>query len=180
MKKQILGSLTLIGLAILLIKRKDVMNYVLEEIWDFKTQQKIKELQPDFQSKIIEFIVRAEKELGIKLRVYEAYRSNTRQAELYAKGRTAPGPKVTNAKPGQSKHNYRLAIDLVEIKNGEALWNNANWAKIGALGKSLGLIWGGDFKSIVDKPHFESAEYTIAELQSLNSSGKVSNGYITV
>ena len=75
-----------------------------------------------------------------------------------AKGRTTSGGKVTNAKAGQSYHNYGLAIDVVEVspmygyKKG---YPSSRWDKIARIGKSLGLEWGGDWKSFVDKPHFQ-------------------------
>jgi len=40
-------------------------------------------------------------------------RNYAEQADLYAKGRSAPGPIVTRAKPGQSAHNFGLARDLI-------------------------------------------------------------------
>lgn len=52
---------------------------------------------------------------GLNLYIYEGLRTSKRQAELYARGRTAPGRKVTNAGPGQSFHNYGLAIDFVPL-----------------------------------------------------------------
>lgn len=44
--------------------------------------------------------------------VTEGYRSGARQDQLYAQGRTRPGEIVTNAKAGQSAHNYGLAVDI--------------------------------------------------------------------
>jgi peptidoglycan L-alanyl-D-glutamate endopeptidase CwlK len=43
------------------------------------------------------------------------YRSKKEQNELYAQGRSKPGQVVTNAKAGQSYHNYGLAVDFVII-----------------------------------------------------------------
>ncbi|GAG18820.1 unnamed protein product, partial [marine sediment metagenome] len=45
--------------------------------------------------------------------ITDTLRTNARQAELYAKGRETKGPKVTNARPGQSFHNYGVAWDAV-------------------------------------------------------------------
>ena len=99
---------------------------------------------------------------------------------MYAKGRTSPGKRVTNAKAGQIYHNYGLAFDVVEIKNGKALWNNPNWNKIGALGKSLGFTWGGDWK-FTDKPHFQMTfGKHHRELAQLYKQGKRNGNYITL
>ena len=40
-------------------------------------------------------------------------RTYDEQAELYAQGRTKPGPKVTNSPPGYSWHNFGVAWDFV-------------------------------------------------------------------
>jgi peptidoglycan LD-endopeptidase CwlK len=111
---------------------------------------------------------------GITLSVTFTYRSDETQAALYAQGRTVPGHIVTNAKPGESFHNYGLAYDVVPLKpNGAADWDTSNktgaakrWQRIGAIGKSLGLRWGGDFNSIKDLPHFEwSGDLTLSDLK---------------
>ena len=85
------------------------------------------------------------------------HRSNKEQSELYAKGRTAPGPKVTNAKAGQSKHNLypSKAIDIA-FKNpdGSLDWNIDNFKLFASLICKHGVTWGGSWK-FVDNPHFE-------------------------
>lgn len=93
------------------------------------------------------------KNLGIKIicgtRTYEE------QAELYSKGRTTSGAKVTNAGPGQSMHNFGLAFDIGVFADGKYLPESENYEIAGQIGESLGLDWGGNFKSIKDEPHFE-------------------------
>jgi len=96
------------------------------------------------------------KEAGISLLVYCTYRSIKEQDALYAQGRTKAGKKVTNAKGGQSYHNYRVAYDCGPVVGGNVAWNrNDLFKKIGEIGESLGLTWGGHFKSITDLPHFQ-------------------------
>ena len=64
--------------------------------------------------------------------------------------------KVTNASAGQSFHNYGLAIDFVIQVNGLPEWKvNDNWMMVVKCFKERGFVWGGDFKSIKDNPHFE-------------------------
>lgn len=93
---------------------------------------------------------------GIVMLVTCGERTLDEQAKLYAKGRTAPGPKVTNAKPGQSIHNYKMAFDVVLIKNGEASWTvDKQWKRFVEIAKKYGFKWGGDFKDLYDAPHFE-------------------------
>lgn len=94
------------------------------------------------------------------MRVTAGRRTWAEQQKLYDQGRTKASKKngegkVTNAKPGTSFHNYGLAFDVVEIDNkGKMNWN-ADWNKIGAMGKRYGFEWGGDWIKPVDRPHFQ-------------------------
>lgn len=114
----------------------------------------LKDLNSKVADKATGLIILCEKE-GMELLVTSTLRSFKEQADLYAIGRTKPGKKVTNAKPGQSWHNFGLAFDVVPLVNGKAVWDRPFWKRIGDLGKQIGLIWGGDFKTFKDRPHFE-------------------------
>lgn len=100
--------------------------------------------------------------LGVKAYIYEGYRSEARQAVLYAQGRTTPGKIVTNAGPGQSMHGYGLAYDWTPLKQVDKAadlydcdWDNEDQYKIGQdLGKTLcmrSLSW--------ETPHLEDGGY---------------------
>lgn len=83
-------------------------------------------------------------EAGIDVIITSTYRSNQEQNALYAQGRSKPGKRVTNAKAGQSWHNYRCAFDFVPIVNGKAQWNDtATFEKCGKIAESCGLEWAG-------------------------------------
>lgn len=123
----------------------------------FNNEAKIKELHPQLHDRVRGFINEAELH-GIILKITEAFRSFERQQLLYDQGRTTSGNIVTNAKPGQSSHQYRIAVDVVPIVDGQVDWNSEQWDKIGELGKAQGFVWGGDFKNLIDKPHFEWPE----------------------
>jgi len=139
-----------------------------EGTWDPITNDRISQLQ----GPATKFINQAESELEIKLRVTQGLRTFAEQDDLYAKGRTAPGKIVTNAKGGQSYHNYGLAVDVVEIRNGQAIWDK-NWSTISKIGIRNGFEWGGNFKSIPDNPHFQmTLGYSIPELLNLHNAGK--------
>jgi peptidoglycan LD-endopeptidase CwlK len=86
--------------------------------------------------------------------VVEGYRSNERQAWLYAQGRTRAGKIVTYAKPGQSDHNTGKAVDIAFQSHGKASWDPKLYAKIVPIAKAIGLKWGGDFPGFKDMPHF--------------------------
>ncbi|MCO5254221.1 MAG: M15 family metallopeptidase [Bacteroidetes bacterium] len=177
--------LTSIGIVFgitLIVNRKKIMDYAKMKVWDVMTETRIANLHPKIRGIARTFVNRAEKELGIKVRITDGYRSIEEQNKLYAQGRTTPGSIVTNAQGGSSYHNYALAFDVVPIENGIAVWNNNNhWNKLGQLGKSLGLEWGGDFKSILDKPHFQKTYgLTTGQLLSMYNTGKTNQGYVTV
>ncbi|MGC3959578.1 MAG: M15 family metallopeptidase [Verrucomicrobiota bacterium] len=107
------------------------------------------------------------------------YRSSWEQNDLYASGRTKPGKVVTNAKGGQSAHNYvlgqkpaSLAVDIVPCRNGKPVWglsgngmdeNPADdetddlelWQRLRKCFEDAGMVSGSRWKSIQDWPHFE-------------------------
>jgi len=108
---------------------------------------------------------------GIDLLITCTYRDREEQDRLYAQGRTAPGSKVTNAKGGQSFHNYRVAYDVVPMRNGKPVWKTAGedgklWERIGELGEAQGLEWAGRWKKFREMAHFQyTGGLTLADLQ---------------
>lgn len=126
----------------------------------------LEDLVPPAKQRAQAFIDAA-KAKGIDLLVTSTYRDNESQAALFAQGRTAPGKVVTNAKPGQSWHNHRCALDVVPLVNGKAVWDdNALWAQVGKIGEANGLEWAGNWKTFKEFPHFQyTGGLTIAQLQ---------------
>ena len=119
---------------------------------------------------------------GVRLRLAYVLRTNAEQNALYALGRTVVNPVgktkskpfgnvVTNAKGGQSVHNYGLAFDIVILydldNNGTfetASWDmikdhdrdgKSDWMAVVDYFKSVGWEWGGDWKGFVDSPHLQ-------------------------
>jgi peptidoglycan L-alanyl-D-glutamate endopeptidase CwlK len=114
-----------------------------------------------------EFINRCKAE-GIDVLITSTYRDAESQNELYAQGRTKPGKKVTNAKAGQSYHNWRVAFDFVPIVNGKAQWNDAElFTKCGEIAEGVGLEWAGRWTKFKEMAH---CQYTgglkLADFQS--------------
>jgi len=112
-------------------------------------------------------------------------RTFAEQDALYAQGRTKTGPKVTNAKGGQSYHNYGLAIDIVLLKDTDkngtfetASWETkvdfdkdgkSDWMEVVAIFKRYGWEAGIDWK-FVDAPHFQKTlGYSVVQLQDLQA-----------
>lgn len=99
---------------------------------------------------------------GIEIRMTEGLRSLEQQDYLYSIGRTRAGDVVTNAKAGESFHNYGVAFDVVP-KEG---YESTKWNRIGELGEQTGLSWGGRWAKFPDRPHFElTLGHTIKDFQ---------------
>lgn len=92
---------------------------------------------------------------GICAKIISGTRTYAEQSALYAQGRTKPGSRVTNAPAGYSNHNFGIAFDIGIFDGGKYLEDSPLYRKAGAIGKSLGFVWGGDWQSIQDEPHFE-------------------------
>jgi peptidoglycan L-alanyl-D-glutamate endopeptidase CwlK len=121
-----------------------------------KADKKLKGVHPLVAAKARQLITAAYKE-GINIIITQGLRTIEEQNELYAQGRTKPGKIVTNAKGGESYHNFGLAFDFAVLNaDGSVNWKvDEKWKRVGQLGKSLGLEWGGDWKKFKDYPHFQ-------------------------
>ena len=120
-------------------------------------------LAPKFRA-AVEQAVSACLAAGLEVKVHEAFRSQARQAWLFAQGRTRPGDIVTNAPTSlTSWHGYGLAVDV--IHKTRAYWPagrgrqhvaaNEQWfRRVGQVYKEHGLSWGGDWRR-PDTPHMQ-------------------------
>ena len=120
---------------------------------------------------------------GIIIKVTSGTRSFAEQDQLFAQR-----PKVTNARGGFSNHNFGIAIDITIFKGSTdpeqaktPVFESPLYKVIGALGTDLGLEWGGNWKTIVDEPHFQlrpgwakdmKESDMLAELRRRKESGK--------
>ncbi|WML53196.1 M15 family metallopeptidase [Neobacillus sp. PS3-12] len=113
---------------------------------------------------------------GIVVVITDGFRSFEDQNRLYQQGRTTSGNIVTNAKAGESYHNYGLAIDFaLRTPSGNVIWDRqydgnrngkADWTEVVEISKSLGFQWGGDWTKFKDYPHLQmDFGLTIADLQ---------------
>lgn len=132
----------------------------------------LSDLVPPCKDRAEKFLSLA-KDNGIDLLVTSTYRDLESQAALFAQGRTKPGMIITNARPGQSWHNWRCAFDVVPIRNGKPVWNTTGpdgdlWRKVGELGESVGLEWAGKWTGkLREFAHFQyTGGLTLADLQS--------------
>ena len=136
------------------------------------TDRSLDDLHPDLKPLCQQWLARCHAQ-AIGARVIETYRSAADQDRAYAVGRDAHGNVVgrtiTKARGGRSKHNCTLngrpasrAFDFVVVNaDGTCNWDPATpeWKAAVAIGKALGLRWGGDFPSHqMDADHFELAD----------------------
>ncbi|OGF80426.1 hypothetical protein A2W48_02965 [Candidatus Giovannonibacteria bacterium RIFCSPHIGHO2_12_44_12] len=111
-------------------------------------------LYPPLALNILKIFTLARKE-GLSVCVYETYRSQERQTELFNKG-------VTKLKTN-GMHHFGVATDIVFLDRGNnPSWDEKyDWKRLGEIGKSFGLIWGGDWPW--DKPHFQLIPATVPD-----------------
>ena len=114
----------------------------------------INDLTPETAVLCRSFIAAA-KRSGLDVFVTETRRSFDRQLALYALGRSQPGRIVSYSKAGTGKHEFGLAFDVAF--HGDELYpkDTKKWARLGSIGESFGLTWGGRWKG-VDSVHFEN------------------------
>ena len=147
---------------------------IIPSTWDHHTDRRIKDLHPELCARTADFINHVERNNGLRLRVTSTYRSFEEQDALYAVGRTKyqDDSPVTNAKAGESYHNYGLAFDVVPIDpQGQPVWNSLHWDEIGIAGEYFGFEWGGRWTR-PDRPHFQRTfEYTTDELEVMRNNG---------
>jgi len=122
---------------------------------DSRSEKVIATLLPEAQP-IARALVQKASVLGIAIKIISGLRTYAEQDALYAKGRTIPTESiVTNARGGYSNHNFGIAFDVGVFEGNKYLPDSPKYKAVGMLGKDLGLEWGGDWKTIVDQPHFQ-------------------------
>lgn len=116
---------------------------------------------------------------GIDVLVTCTFRTHAEQEALYAQGRTTPGRIVTNARAGQSSHNFirngrpaSLALDVVPMRHGKPVWGIAGdgiddnpadddkddlelWQRVRAHFEKAGLASASRWIRFKEWPHFE-------------------------
>jgi len=131
-----------------------------------KNSRSLDDLLPWVKTKAEAFIAACDKE-GIDVLITSTYRDNECQDALFAQGRTKPGHIVTNARAGQSWHNWRCAFDFVPLVNGKAQWEDLTlFARCGAIAEGVGLEWAGRWKRMKEMAHCQATGgMTLADLQ---------------
>jgi len=97
--------------------------------------------------------------LGHPMVAYDGRRTLAQQQALYARGRTRPGPVVTQVDGVRvkSRHQVGLAVDCAFLgPDGGSLTWDGPWDAYGTCAEVVGLTWGGRWVSLVDRPHVEA------------------------
>jgi peptidoglycan L-alanyl-D-glutamate endopeptidase CwlK len=137
------------------------------------SSRKLEDLLPAVQRKFHLFAGRLEQE-GIDILCISTFRDSESQNALYEQGRSLPGHIVTNAKGGESFHQYRCAFDAVPLKDGKPLWNVFDkdnkmvptWETVAKVAEEVGLEWAGNWHSFKEYDHFQWTNgLTLKDLQ---------------
>lgn len=155
---------------------------------DKYTATRIQQLHPAVRAEMHQIISECDLALNgkAKIRITQGLRTLQEQNNLYALGRTLPGQKVTNAKGGQSVHNYGFAVDICLVIDGKTApwdtvkdWDNdqiADWYECVKIFAKYGWDWGGNWKKFKDLPHFDKRGYN--DWKTLSKRQRDQNGYV--
>lgn len=127
---------------------------------DVRSEENIATLVPELQLAARKWLHKAgswAEAHGLTVKIICGTRSYTEQAALYAQGRTKKGKIVTKASAGYSNHNFGIAFDIgLFDASGKYLEADAQYKALhAACGNPEGCLWGGDWSSIVDTPHYQ-------------------------
>ncbi len=113
-------------------------------------------LDETFRQRLLLSFKLVHEQYGYDMVLIEGYRSPPRQAAL-----AALGPSVTRAGPFESYHQFGLAADCAFLRDGRIVisesdpWAMAGYEHYGQVARSLGLVWGGDWRGLRDLGHVE-------------------------
>lgn len=93
-------------------------------------------LEPVTRAAIEAIVAEARSIYGISLMIFETYRSQARQTEMFNQG--VSKLKVVGV------HHFGLACDLVKDVSGEPSWKG-DFSFLGKLARAHRLVWGGDW-----------------------------------
>jgi len=127
-----------------------------------KDRLRVAGVHPDLIDRV-DRVLTAMAALGFPMGVTDGVRTIQRQQELYAQGRTKPGPIVTNADGVTKRSNHQPhpdelghAVDCAFIVDGKFSWDaRLPWKAYGENAMAVGLKWGGDWANLHDLPHVE-------------------------
>lgn len=127
--------------------------------FDPRSERRIASLQPKAQE-AARVSLRQILDAGIPARIISGTRTYEEQNALFRKGRFGNGgPKVTNARGGQSKHNFGIAWDIGIFDDGRYLGESPLYDRAGMVVTVPGMEWGGNWNGFKDRPHYQLATF---------------------
>jgi len=113
---------------------------------------------------------------GKDVRLLSGTRTYAEQDALYRQGRNGnTQPKVTNAKGGQSNHNFGIAWDIGLFENGKYIVADSKYKQVPVLvlPQLPELEWGGNWNTFPDFPHYQlkAVSESIAAVRGLFENG---------
>jgi peptidoglycan L-alanyl-D-glutamate endopeptidase CwlK len=116
--------------------------------------------------------------LGRDVRIISGTRTYAEQDALYKQGRNGNTEhKVTNAKGGQSNHNFGLAWDIGIFENGKYITADSKYKQLPplVLPQLAELEWGGNWINLKDYPHYQlkSISESVSVIRGLFENGTV-------
>lgn len=129
--------------------------------FDPRSERNLSTLQPKAQPAARAFRHRL-RNAAIDARILSGTRTYAEQEALFRKGRFGNQEKrVTNARGGQSNHNFGIAWDIGIFEEGTYVKRVAPYKaaaeKALVAGLDPALEWGGHWESFPDPPHFQLA-----------------------
>ena len=112
-------------------------------------------MNPRYKQRLLMVFKIMKERYGYELILLEGYRSPERQNLL------SGNPNTTRARGYQSYHQFGLAADVAFKRNGKVViserdpWAMRGYQLYGEVAESVGLTWGGRWKSIQDYGHTE-------------------------
>ncbi len=147
--------------------------------FDPRSENNIRTVLPVTQRAARSFLARAKNFAGFEVRIISGSRTYAEQDQLYKKGRFGnPPPKVTNARGGQSNHNFGIAWDVGIFENGKYLTGDNRreskiYQQLASAVLTNDLEWGGAWTSIVDMPHYQlKLDLTLAQVRQRFEAGR--------
>jgi hypothetical protein len=127
---------------------------------DIISLQRLQLLHPAVKVEFQKFITTCEDALNITIRIVQGLRTFPEQQAIYNQGRTTPGKVATNSKPGQSYHNFGMAVDLGILSNGKIDWD-FDYNRL-QLFMPASMTWGADWDHDgVTKAHGDTDEHFV-------------------
>ena len=144
--------------------------------FDARSEGNIITLLPEAQTEARKFLQFC-KDNNSDVRIISGTRTYAEQDVLYAQGRTTEGKIVTNAKGGQSNHNFGIAWDIGVFINSNYIEDDAVYISLASiiLPQMNTIEWGGNWHSIKDVPHYQlkAVNEDVAIIKGLFECGEV-------